>query len=86
MDKSLTNITSDMPAQMQADVGPVNYQETTATMITEFKRSLSDIISTLQQPKADNRQDLLLATLQDMVKEQRNTVSVNQRLLQVAQN
>lgn len=86
IDRSLSGITSNITAQMQADVAPPNYQEATATMIDEFKRSLNDIITTMQQPKADNNQDLLIATLQDMIKEQRNTVNVSQRLLQVAQN
>ena len=87
MFEAVTKMVNDIKTDVKdrtATVAPeVSSQAIATAMAAEFRSVIAEL---LQQPRQSGDSGVLVAAINDMVREQRTTNTISQRMLQVAQN
>jgi len=81
--KLVSDIRTDVKDKPTTTVPEVSAQAIATAMAAEFRSVIAEM---LQQPRQSGDSGMLVAAINDMVREQRTTNTISQRMLQVAQN
>jgi hypothetical protein len=81
--KMVNDIKTDVKDRTATVAPEVSSQAIATAMAAEFRSVIAEL---LQQPRQSGDSGVLVAAINDMVREQRTTNTISQRMLQVAQN